>query len=420
METHVKLVFLSLQNSKLCFTEKIMGIEFFTRLPLHGETEFLPGDPRNRGDWTNIENVENTGAVSNYEIGDDFTYIDYLSQVAQAAEINGFAGALMVNVPTGEEPWTICSLLARETKKLNFVTAFQAYHFSPYNAVQTAATYQRATGNRLVWNIINGGSEVIQRQVGDDLPHDERYARATEFLDVVKGYWNNPSFHYIGKYYSAEGGGLKYPLNKASLPIICTAGSSEAAREFGAKHADYYLMRAEKPEEIAALIADVRARAKKYGRENIKFGLSIDTIARRTEQEALAEAQRFLDEAAEKQRLHAAAAHAGLRSARVLSFEKEYAEKDGSKNVSDFFIHPNVWSGFGYIGLPPGVALVGSYQQIVERIQEYNSIGIELFFLAGYPHLEESYRLGEHVLPHFKKQRWALQRIPEESKYRIA
>lgn len=313
-----------------------MGIEFFTRLPLHGETEFLPGDPRNRGDWANIENVENTGAVSNYEVGDDFTYIDYLSQVARAAEINGFAGALMVNAPTGEEPWTVCSLLARETK-LNFVTAFQAYHFSPYNAVQTAATYQRATGNRLVWNIINGGSEVIQRQVGDDLPHDERYARATEFLDVVKGYWNNPSFHYKGKYYSAEGGGLKYPLNKASLPIICTAGSSEAAREFGAKHADYYLMRAEKPEEIAALIADVRARAKKYGRENIKFGLSIDTIARRTEQEALAEAQRFLDEAAEKQRLHAAAAHAGLRSARVLSFEKEYAEKDGSKNVSDFF-----------------------------------------------------------------------------------
>ena len=420
METHVKLVFLSLQNSKLCFTEKIMGIEFFTRLPLHGETEFLPGDPRNRGDWANIENVENTGAVSNYEVGDDFTYIDYLSQVARAAEINGFAGALMVNAPTGEEPWTVCSLLARETKKLNFVTAFQAYHFSPYNAVQTAATYQRATGNRLVWNIINGGSEVIQRQVGDALPHDERYARATEFLDVVKGYWNNPSFHYKGKYYSAEGGGLKYPLNKASLPIICTAGSSEAAREFGAKHADYYLMRAEKPEEIAALIADVRTRAKKYGRENIKFGLSIDTIARRTEQEALAEAQRFLDEAAEKQRLHAAAAHAGLRSARVLSFEKEYAEKDGSKNVSDFFIHPNVWSGFGYIGVPPGVALVGSYQQIIERIEEYNSIGIELFFLAGYPHLEESYRLGEHVLPHFKKQRARLQPTVASPEFDIA
>ena len=74
------------------------------------------------------------------------------------------SGALMVNAPTGEEPWTVCSLLARETRTLQFVTAFQPYHYTPWVAVQQAATYQRATGNRLVWNIINGGSDVIQRQ----------------------------------------------------------------------------------------------------------------------------------------------------------------------------------------------------------------------------------------------------------------
>lgn len=397
-----------------------MSIEFFTRLPLHGETEFLPGDPRNRGDWAKVEGQTNSGTVSNFDVGDDFSYIDYLSQVARSAEINGFSGALMVNAPTGEEPWTVCSLLARETKKLNFVTAFQPYHFSPYNAVQSAATYQRATGNRLVWNIINGGSEVIQRQVGDFTEHDERYARATEFLDVVKGYWYNESFHYQGKYYQAEGGGLKHPLNKAELPIICTAGSSIAAREFAAKHADYYLMRAEKPEEISKLIQDVRERAQKYGRQDIKFGLSIDTIARETEQEALKFAQRFLDEAAEKQRLHAGAAHQGLRSARTLSFEKEYQNKAGSKSVHDFFIHDNVWSGFGYIGIPPGVALVGSYTQIIERIKEYNQIGIDLFFLAGYPHLEENYRLGEHVLPYFKQQREKLSRTTEKLTEHVA
>lgn len=397
-----------------------MGIEFFTRLPLHGETEYLAGDPRNRGDWSNVEGVENTGAVSNYEVGDDFVFIDYLSQIARAAEINGFGGALMVNTPTGEEPWTVCSLLARETKRLNFVTAFQPYHFSPFNAAQTAATYQRATGNRLVWNIINGGSEVLQRQIGDGIAHDERYERATEFLDVVKGFWANDVFHYQGKYYSADGGGLRHPLNKAQLPIICTAGSSIAAREFAAKHADYYLMRAERPDEIAELIADLRQRAAKYGRENIKFGMSVDTIARRTEQEALDEAQRFLDEAAEKARLNIGAAHKGIRSARMLSFENEYVDKNGSKNVHDFFIHKNVWSGFGYIGIPPGVALVGSYDQIVERVKEYNAVGIELFFLAGYPHLEEAYRLGEHVLPHFKSQRIALQPLIQSKAYDIA
>jgi len=389
-----------------------MSIEFFTRLPLHGETQFLPGDPRNRGDWSN--NPASTGAVSAFDVEDDFTYIDYLTQIAKAAEINRFGGVLMVNAPGGEEPWTVCSLLVRETRKLKFVTAFQPYHFSPFAAAQMAATYQRASRNRLVWNIINGGSEVIQRQVGDFTEHDDRYLRASEFLDVVKGYWHNENFHYQGKYYQAEGGGMRGPQKKAELPLICTAGSSEAARELAAKHADYYLMRAERPEDIRALIEDVRARAKRYGNDAIRFGLSIDVITRPTEDEARAEAKRFFDEGLAKGVVKAIAAHSGLRSARKLSFEHEYAEKGETQAYDDFFIYPNVWSGFGYIGLPPGVALVGSYENVVARIREYNAVGIDLFFLAGYPHLEETYRLGEHILPHFRNERAALSRGANE------
>ncbi|EPJ2812634.1 LLM class flavin-dependent oxidoreductase [Pseudomonas putida] len=385
-----------------------MSIEFFTRLPLHGETQFLPGDPRNRGDWH--AGGPSTGAVSGFAVGDHFTYIDYLGQIARAAEINGFGGALMVNAPTGEEPWTVCSLLARETRTLKFVTAFQPYHYTPWVAVQQAATYQRATGNRLVWNIINGGSDAIQRQVGDFEDHDQRYARATEFMDMVRGYWHNEQFHYQGTYYRAEGGGLRGPLKKAELPLICTAGSSVAAREFAAKHADFYLMRAEHPDEIAALIADIRARALKWGRTDIRFGLSIDVIARDTEEAALAEAKRFFDEGVAKGTVKARAAHAGLRTARKLSYEHDYNDKDEQQAFDDFFIHPNVWTGFGYIGIPPGCALVGSYANVVARIREYHGIGIDLFLLAGYPHLEEAYRIGEHILPHFRDQRAALAR----------
>ncbi|MBB3225248.1 LLM class flavin-dependent oxidoreductase [Pseudoduganella umbonata] len=389
-----------------------MSIDFFSRLPLHGETQYLPGDSRNRGDWHGLGRGATTGAVSDFAVGDDFGYIDYLSQVAKGAELAGFGGVLMVNAPTGEEPWTVCSLLARETRRLRFVTAFQPFHFSPWAAVQMAATYQRASGNRLVWNIINGGSEVVQQQVGDFVPHDERYARATEFMDVVRGYWNSADFHYEGKYYRASGGGLKGPLAKAALPLICTAGSSEAAREFGAKHADYYLMRAERPHEVAELIADVRRRARQWGREDaIRFGLSIDVIARETEEAAHAEARRFFDEAKQRGAAKAAAAHAGLRSARKLGYETEFrrgeATEEKDRSYDEFFIHPNVWAGFGYIGIPPGCALVGSYANVVERIREYHGVGIDLFFLAGYPHLEEAYRIGEHILPHFRAQRAA-------------
>ncbi|MNH23906.1 Alkanesulfonate monooxygenase [compost metagenome] len=74
-----------------------------------------------------------------------------------------------------------------------------------------------------------------------------------------------------------------------------------------------------------------------------------------------------------------------------------------------------MWTGFGYIGVPPGCALVGSYANVVARIREYHGIGVDLFFLAGYPHLEEAYRIGEHILPHFRGERAPLRRIDTQA-----
>lgn len=374
-----------------------MSIAFYTRLPLHGETQFLPGDGRNRGDW-NRPGTPSTGAVSTFEIGDDFTYIDYLSQIARAADLNRFDGVLMVNAQTGDEPWMISTLLARETKRLKFVAAFHPYNISPWYATQMAATYQRATGGRLVWNIIQGGSDALQHAIGDPAAHDERYARASEYLDVVKGFWNNESFHYDGRYYKAAGGGLRGPLRKAPLPLICTAGASDAARDLGARHADYYLMTAEDPQINQAIIDDVGARAARLGRTDLKFGLSVDVVVRPTDEEAFAEARRFYDAGVASGAVAAAAARGKQMSS---TYQRRHAAyyKNGLPAFDDLFVEPNVWSGFGLIGIPPGFALVGSYESVAARVLDFYDRGFSLFFLAGYPHLEEAYRMGEHVLP---------------------
>lgn len=380
-----------------------MSIEFFTRLPLHGETAHLPGDSRNRGDW-NAPGAPGTGAVSNFAVGDDFTYIDYLSQIARSAEINGFDGVLMVNTQFGEEPWIVSSLLARETRRLKFVAAFHPSATSPWNAAQMAATFQRASGGRLVWNIIQGSSEAAQRAIGDEVAHDERYRRAGEFMAVVKGYWASESFHFTGQYYTAGGGGLRGPLRKAPLPRICTAGASDAARDFAARHADYYLLLAEDPAIVAAQIHDVRERARAFGRADIRFGLSVDVIARATDAEARAEAKRIFDEGIAAGVADVVASITEQLSPTFQNRRKRYHDREVN-SYDDLFIAPNLWAGYGYIGIPPGFALVGDYLSVVERIREFQAMGISLFFLAGYPHLEEVYRLGEHVLPHFRQTR---------------
>lgn len=381
-----------------------MTIEFFARLPLHGETQFIPGDNRNRGDWNRAPS-QSTGAVSNFAITDDFTYIDYLSQVARAAEINGFSGALLVNSPFGDEPWIAASLLARETKRLRFVNAFHPGHFSPWQAAQMAATFQRSTGGRLVWNIIQGGSDAVQQAIGENLPHDERYDRAIEFLDMVKGFWETEGFHYEGKYYKAQGGALRGPQRKAPLPLICSAGTSEGARRLAAKHADYYLMLAEDPQIVAATIADIRDRAKAYGRENhIRFGLSVDVILRETDEQAYAEAKRFFDEGVKAGTVKLAAEF----SKQMSDTNRARYERYNGKEVRDFddlFVAPHLWGGFSYIGIPPGFAFVGGYDAVEAKIREFADLGISWFFINGYPHLEEIYRLGEHILPRFRQHR---------------
>lgn len=392
-----------------------MTIEFYSRLPLHGETQFIPGDNRNRGDWNRAPQLS-TGAVSRFDVGDDFTYIDYLSQVARAAEINDFKGALMVNAPFGEEPWIVSSILARETKRLEFVAAFHPFHFSPWQATQMAASFQRSSGGRLVWNIIQGGSDAMQNALGDSLPHDERYARAMEFLDVVKGFWTEESFHYTGRYYQANGMGLRGPLRKAPLPLICSAGASDAAKELAARHADYYLMLAEDSSVVAKTIADVKRRAERYGRADaIRFGLSVDVIVRQTEEEAFAEAKRVFDAGIAAGTVQIAAERTGQMSETHQSRYRRYLGRP-INGFEDLFIGPNLWAGFSYVGIPPGFAFVGSYDAVEARVREFAALGIEKFFINGYPHLEEIYRLGEHLLPRFRQPHSAaandLQAIP--------
>ena len=383
-----------------------MTIEFFARLPLHGETQYIPGDNRNRGDW-NRQPAASTGAVSSFEVGDDFTYVDYLSQVARAAEINGFSGALLVNAPFGEEPWMISAALARETKRLKFVDAFHPGHFSPWQATQMAATFQRFSGGRLVWNIIQGGSDGLLRTIGEQVPHDERYLRAIEFLDLVKGFWVNESFHYEGRFYQAHGGGLRGPLTRAPIPVICSAGASDGAKELAAKHSDYYLVLAESPDYVACNIADVKDRAAKYGRaDQIKFGVSVDAIARETDEAAYAEAKRFFDEGVKAGTVKLAAE----RSAHMSDTNRDRYQRYNGREVNDFdnlFVEPHLWGGFGYIGIPPGFAFVGSYDNVAAKIRQFADLGIDWFFLNGYPHLEEIYRLGEHVIPKFRAPKLA-------------
>jgi alkanesulfonate monooxygenase len=71
----------------------------------------------------------------------------------------------------------------------------------------------------------------------------------------------------------------------------------------------------------------------------------------------------------------------------------------------DLLVHDNVWSGIGLVRGGAGTALVGSHEEVADRIEEYRANGFDEFILSGYPHLEEAWRTGDGLLPELRRRK---------------
>jgi alkanesulfonate monooxygenase len=353
--------------------------DFLWYLPSHGDSRDLVGGAFHRD-------------VNEHRIRPPS--IEYLTQVALAAENAGLLGAL---IPTGahcEDAWLVAASVAAHTRTLKPLVAFRPGFVLPAVAAQTAASLQRLSGNRLLLNVVTGGSSREQRAFGDFLDHDDRYERTGEFLAVVRAAWRGPGLNHDGKYYRVENGGLVQPL--ATAPTIYFGGASAAAERVAAEHADVYLTWGETPPMVRDRIASVRRQAEALGRR-IRYGIRLHVITRDTEEEAWLEAKRLLDGIPpgaidEAQRTLGATESVG--QARMLSL---HGGRGGG--VRELEVYPNLWAGVGLVRGGAGTALIGSHGQVAERIAEYESLGIDTFILSAYPNLEEVVRVGEDLLP---------------------
>jgi len=324
--------------------------------------------------------------------------LDYLAQVARAAERQGFEGVL---TPTGtwcEDAWLTTAALIRETTRLKFLVAFRPGVISPTLAAQMAGTFQRLSNGRVLLNIVTGGDAVEQRRFGDWHDHDARYARTDEFLTIVRGVWSGKPFSFEGEHLKVEGATTLAAPDP--LPPIYFGGSSPAALPVAARHADVYLTWGEPPAQVAEKIAKVRALA---GDRDIRFGVRLHTISRDTPAEAWAEAQKLLDALSPEQ---VAKAQAQLAASESVGQQRMVALHGGRTDggVRGLEIHPNLWAGVGLVRGGAGTALVGSHSEVADLIEEYHSVGVSEFVLSGYPHLEEAYWFGDGVRPELARR----------------
>ncbi|WP_405182274.1 LLM class flavin-dependent oxidoreductase [Nocardia sp. NBC_01377] len=332
------------------------------------------------------------GGHGTFMSGDRPASLRYLNQIGAAAEDNGFEAVL---TPTGawcEDAWLTTAMMVDSTEALKFLVAFRPGLVSPTLAAQMSATFQRHSRGRLLLNVVTGGEPHEQQAYGDFLDKGQRYARTGEFLRVVRELWqSHEPISFEGEHIRVVDALLSNRPDP--LPPVFFGGSSAAALPVAARYADTYLTWGEPLAAVGSKLEAVRHQADLEGRV-LDYGLRVHVISRDTSGQAWAEADRLL---------------AGIDPADIERVQAGLArsESEGQRRMLDLHggrtdrleIAPNLWAGVGLVRGGAGTALVGSHEEVAERLIEYSEVGISHFILSGYPHLEEAYWFGEGVLP---------------------
>jgi alkanesulfonate monooxygenase len=357
---------------------------------------FLPTNGDSRSDLSLGNAVGAAGSrVQGAASGERAPDIGYIGQIARSAEQLGFDAALMPTSSWCEDGWVMGAALSQVTERFRFLIAFRPGLGSPTLAAHQAATFQRVSGGRLLLNVVTGGDDAEQRRFGDHLSKEERYERCGEFLQIVRELWTGEPVTFRGRHYTIDEARI---IPAARWPELYFGGSSPAALKVAAAQADVYLTWGEPPEAVAEKLQRVGGLAEEVGRE-MRYGIRLHVIARDTAEEAWAQADKLLAGLSEEQ---IARSQAIQRASGSEGQRRMTALHDGRTDSLE--IAPNLWAGIGLVRGGAGTALVGSHEQVADRIAEYHELGIEEFILSGYPHLEEAYQVGEGVMPALRRR----------------
>ena len=312
---------------------------------------------------------------------------EYLKRLAQRSEKIGFdlslVAELNLNDIKGEEApaldaWSTAAALAAVTERLELMVAVRPTFHNPALLAKQAANIDHiGGGGRLSLNVVSSWWKDEARKYGVHFEqHDDRYARTSEWLDVVDNLWKKDHYTVEGRFYRVDDGVLQpKPLTKPR-PTIYAGGESEAAKNLIAQKCDAYVMHGDPPAKIGERIADMKQRREKFGLGPMTYGVAGYAIVRDTPAEAEAEQARITD---------VKGSAAGYKN-----YQQWLAGTQLETRVSleDYSVSNR--------GLR--ARLVGTPEQVSGTIAEFEDVGVDLLLLQCSPQLEEMERFAAQVI----------------------
>jgi FMNH2-dependent dimethyl sulfone monooxygenase len=348
-------------------------------------------DPIKFAYW--VPNVSGGLVTSTIEQRTDWGY-DYNRELAVLAENNGFEYALSqvrymasYGAEYQHESTSFSLALLLATERLKVIAAVHPGLWHPGVLAKLGATSDHLSKGRFAVNVVSGWFKGEFTALGEHwLEHDERYRRSEEFIRALRGIWTEDEFNLAGDFYRIRDFTLKpKPLNTPERPNpeIFQGGNSTAARRMAGRVSDWYFSNGKDYDGAAEQLHDVNASAAENGR-SVNFGLNGFIIARDTEKEAR-ETLREVIAKAHKPSVE------GFRDA-VTQAGKSSSDGKGMWADSSFEDLVQYNDGFR-------TQLIGTPEQIAERIVKYKALGVDLI-LAGFLHYHEEVEyFGRRVLP---------------------
>ncbi|WP_201842745.1 dimethylsulfone monooxygenase SfnG [Microvirga zambiensis] len=350
-----------------------------------------PSNPIKFAYW--VPNVSGGLVISNIEQRTSWD-INYNRKLAQIAEASGFEYALtQIRFTAGygadnqHESVAFSHALLAATTSLKVIAALLPGPWTPVLAAKQIATINNLTSGRIAVNVVSGWFRGEFQAIGEPwLDHDERYRRSEEFIRSLRGIWTEDSFTFAGDFYRFRDYSMK-PKPIDPQPEIFQGGSSRAARDMAARVSDWYFTNGNTPEEIRKQVDDIQAKAE-ANNHSVKIGVNAFAIARETEEEAKA----VLDEIIAKANPEAVQGFAD----QVKNAGKASPEGEGNWAKSSFADLVQYNDGFRS-------NLIGTPEQIAERIIGLKDAGADLILL-GFLHFQEEVEFfGKHVIPLVRK-----------------
>lgn len=295
----------------------------------------------------------------------DGDFLQQFTEFAQRAERYQIDGLLIFSSHRFFDPWAVATIILQSTKTITPLVALQPHGLAPFTAAKLIWSLTMLHHRRIDLNLITGAAKDELDQEGEQLDHDERFGRATEYMTVLRALLSSdePLVH-DGRFYRYRGLSIYSRLDPEVRPRIFVAGSSAAGQAMAAAVADVAITHPEPVEQFADTFLSPAGK-------DLGTGIRIGLIARPTKEEAWSAARALFPEE---------------RITRLMTQMRRRSESDWMRRLAHLATKEGVydevyWTGAFHKESMP--TLVGTYREVADYLERYLALGVRTVILGG-------------------------------------